>query len=76
MFGQKLERPLAADAAERDDERDAGAGHIDAQPVAKLLLEFGPCVGGDHREEDGLFRPLKAEGGKGLLHGGAGAYGA
>ena len=40
MFGQKLERPLAADAAERDDERDAGAGHIDAQPVPAAALAF------------------------------------
>ena len=76
VFGQELQGALAADAADRHDEGDAGAGHVDLQLAAQTLLEPGPGVGGDHGKEDGFLGLFQAEGGKRLLHGGAGADGA
>ena len=46
------------------------------QLAAQALLEPGPGVGGDHGKEDGFLGLFQAEGGKRLLHGGAGADGA
>ena len=68
VFGQELQRPLAADAADRDDERDAGARHINAHFAAQVFLQAGPGLGGDHGKEHGLFGLLQPQGGKGLPH--------
>ena len=76
VFGQELQGALAADAADRHDEGDAGAGHVDLQLAAQAFLKPGPGVGGDHGKENGFLGLFQAEGGKRLLHGGAGADGA
>ena len=76
VFGQELQGTLAAHAADRDDERDAGARHVDPHLAAERLLDLGPGVGGDDGKQNGFFALFQAEGGQHFLHGRAGTHGA
>mgnify|MGYP000500117443 CR=1 FL=1 len=75
-LGSTLQGTLAAYAADRDDERDAGARHVDPHLAAERLLDLGPGVGGEDGKQNGFFALFQAEGGQHFLHGRAGTHGA
>ena len=72
VFGEEQQGALAADAAYRDDECDAGTRHINAHLAAQGFLDAGPAVRCDDGKEHGFFGLFQPEGGKRLLNGGAG----
>ena len=76
VFGEEQQGALAADAAYRDDECDAGTRHINAHLAAQGFLDAGPAVRCDDGKEHSFFGLFQPEGGKRLLNGSAGAHGA
>ena len=61
MLGEEQQGALAADAAHRDDECDAGARHINAHLTAQGFLDAGPAVRRNDGKKDGLFGLFQPE---------------
>ena len=76
MLGKEHQRPFAANAAQRHNERNAGARHINLHFAAQILLDLLPALCRYHSQQHRLFGLFQPKGGKRLLHRRAGAYGA
>lgn len=60
MLGEEHQRPFSADAAQRHNERNAGARHIDLHFAAQILLDLLPAFCRYHSQQHrlfGLFQP-------------------
>ena len=67
MLGKEHQRPFAANAAQRHNERNAGARHIDLHFAAQILLDLLPAFCRYHGQQHRLFGLFQPKGGKGLL---------
>ena len=59
MLGEEHQCPFAADAAQRHNERNAGARHIDLHFAAQILLDLLPAFCRYHGQQHRLQRLQK-----------------